>query len=336
MGRAMVAALATGAMLATWTASSYAAPAFAAQTAHRRATARRPAASTDQVKNLFWQPNDLVQGSPAFFTVELLRPARRVSATWTGKTLSFFHTRNPRIWYALAGADLEVQPGSYPMEISAALTNGRVAHSMKKIDVGVGTFGTGEVTVPENYVEPNAQEQRQIASDQKLKDGAFAHDTPQPLWSGNFVPPVSAKPTPSFGESRLLNEEHTSTHRGTDYPVPEGTPVVAANSGTVVLATSLYYEGNCVILDHGQRFFTIYMHLKQIDVHEGDGVEKGKRLGLSGATGRVTGPHVHLGVRWNGANLDPVKLLALTLPEMRETSRPEARRRAARRASRAR
>jgi murein DD-endopeptidase MepM/ murein hydrolase activator NlpD len=291
-------------------------------TATRRAA--RPAAQ-DEIKNVFWQPNDLQQGSPAFFTVEFLHPARRVTSNWIGKTLSFFRTKDPRIWYALAGADLETQPGSYDMQISATLTNGRAVHSIKKIDVGAGTFGTGDVNVPENYVEPNAEEQKQIASDQRLKDRAFAHDTPQPEWSGNFVPPVSAKPTPSFGESRLLNEERASTHRGTDYPVPEGTPVLATNSGTVVLATSLYYEGNCVILDHGQRFFTIYMHLKQIDVHEGDHVEKAKRLGLSGATGRVTGPHVHLGVRWNGANLDPVKLLALTLPAVHESAAPSAR-----------
>ena len=316
-----LAALATGALLLNGAAFD-----SLAQARHTRARPRSAASQPDAVKNLFWQPNDLLQGSPAFFTVEFVRPARRVTATWIGKTVTFFRTDNPRIWYALAGADLETQPGSYDLAISATLTNGRVAHSTKKIDVGAATFGTGEANVPENYVEPNEKEQQQIAADQKLKDRAFAHDTPEPLWSGNFAPPVSAKSTPSFGESRLLNEERTSTHRGTDYPVPEGTRVTAANSGTVVLATSLYYEGNCVIVDHGLRFFTIYMHLKQIDVHEGDTVEKGQRLGVSGATGRVTGPHVHLGVRWNGAYIDPVKLLDLTLPVIHKTS-------AARRAS---
>lgn len=310
---------------------------LSAQTGRGRArlSQTRSAPAQDAVKNIFWQPNDLVQGSPSFFTIEFARPVRRVSAVWIGKAITFFRTDNPRVWYALAGADLETQPDSYDLAISATLTTGRVVHSTKKIEVGAGIFGTGDVNVPENYVEPNTEEQRQIASDQKLKDRAFAHDAPRPEWSGNFAPPVTAKPTPSFGESRLLNEERTSTHRGTDYPVPEGTHVVAANSGTVVLATSLYYEGNCVVLDHGLRFFTIYMHLKQIDVHEGDRVEKGQRVGLSGATGRVTGPHVHLGVRWNGANLDPVKLLALTLPVVHELPASRrghpARRRASRR-----
>ena len=137
-----------------------------------------------------------------------------------------------------------------------------------------------------------------------------------PLWSGNFVPPVPAHATESFGESRILNEEKSSLHRGTDFPVPEGTPVVVSNSGRVVLAKEMYYEGQCVIIDHGQKLFTIYMHLSKTDVNVGDRLRKGDRIGLSGATGRVTGPHTHFGVRWNGAYLDPVKLLALTLPNI--------------------
>lgn len=96
---------------------------------------------------------------------------------------------------------------------------------------------------------------------------------------------------------------------------------MVSNSGTVVLASELFYEGNCVIVDHGQRFFTIYMHLSKIGVKVGDKLQKGERLGLSGQTGRVTGPHLHLGVRWNGAYLDPMKLLALTLPTLRAPQR---------------
>jgi murein DD-endopeptidase MepM/ murein hydrolase activator NlpD len=275
----------------------------------------RTSATNAAIKNVFWQPNQMQQGSVAFFTVELEHAPRRVTATWIGKTLSFFHTDDPKVWYALAGADLETQPGSYDLQVTAVLPSGKVARSVKKVDVAAGTFTTGAVDVPENYVEPNEDEKKQIAADEVLKTRAFAHMTAAPLWSGNFVPAVNAKSTPSFGESRILNEEKTSLHRGTDFPVPEGTPVVAANSGTVVLAKELYYEGNCVIVDHGQRFFTIYMHLSKIEAAVGDKVAKGKRLGLSGATGRVTGPHMHLGVRWSGAYIDPVGLLAMTLPK---------------------
>jgi murein DD-endopeptidase MepM/ murein hydrolase activator NlpD len=293
---------------------------FAAQnggTGHTaRHTSHATGAATDAaIKNVFWQPNQMQQGSVAFFTVELEHAPRRVTATWIGKTLNFFHTDDPKVWYALAGADLETQPGSYDLQVTAVLPSGKVARSVKKVDVAAGTFTTGAVDVPENYVEPNEDEKKQIAADEVLKTRAFAHVTAAPLWSGNFVPAVNVKATPSFGESRILNEEKSSLHRGTDFPVPEGTPVVATNSGTVVLAKELFYEGNCVIVDHGQRFFTIYMHLSKMEVAVGDKVAKGKRLGLSGATGRVTGPHLHLGVRWDGANIDPVGLLAMTLPK---------------------
>jgi len=96
-----------------------------------------------------------------------------------------------------------------------------------------------------------------------------------------------------------------------------GTPVRAGNSGVVVLARPLYYEGNCVIIDHGHGLTTISMHFSRIDVHEGQHVVVGDQLGLSGATGRVTGPHLHWAVRWQGAYLDPAKLLRLDLSDVR-------------------
>jgi murein DD-endopeptidase MepM/ murein hydrolase activator NlpD len=193
---------------------------------------------------------------------------------------------------------------------------GRVIHSLKKVDIGAANFRSGPVEVPENFVEPDAASKKQIAADQALKNRAFSHLIPTPQWSGDFVTPVQAKPTDSFGMTHIFNKELSSTHRGEDFPVNEGAPVVVSNSGTVVLAKELFYEGNCVIVDHGQRFFTIYMHLSKIDVKAGDKLGNGERLGLSGQTGRVTGPHLHMGVRWNGAYLDPTKLLALTLPKV--------------------
>jgi hypothetical protein len=284
-----------------------------ARAAHRA----RPEAEASTIRNLFWEPNQLQQGSPAFFSVELDRAPVHVSATWLGKTITFFRAPdNPKLWHALAGDDLGTQPGNYDFVLTAVLSGGRVAHLTKSITVAPGDFKTGDITVPENYVNPSEAEQKQIAGDEVLKRRAWAHSGPHPLWSGDFAKPVSAPSTPSFGESRILNEERASLHTGTDFPVKEGTPVVVANSGTVVLTRDLFYEGNCVIVDHGQDLFTVYMHLSRIDVREGDHLEKGARIGLSGASGRVTGPHVHVGVRWSGGWLDPVQLLALTLPKL--------------------
>jgi murein DD-endopeptidase MepM/ murein hydrolase activator NlpD len=102
-----------------------------------------------------------------------------------------------------------------------------------------------------------------------------------------------------------------------DFRAATGTPVHAGNSGVVVLARPLYYEGNCVVIDHGLGLFTISMHLSRIDVHEGDHVVIGQLLGLSGATGRVTGPHLHWAVRWQNAYLDPAKMLRMDLTNVR-------------------
>lgn len=273
-------------------------------------------------KNVFWQPNELQQGSVAFITVELDRIPLRVTGKWIGKDLAFFKSDNPKIWYALAGADLETQPGTYDLALTAVMVGGRVIHSLKKVDISAANFRSGAVDVPENFVEPDAASKKQIAVDQVLKNRAFSHLIAAPQWSGNFVKPVNAKPTDSFGMTRIFNEELSSTHRGTDFPVNEDTPVVVSNAGTVVLAKELFYEGNCVIVDHGQRFFTIYMHLSKMEVKAGDKLRKGRRLGLSGQTGRVTGPHLHMGVRWNGAYLDPTKLLGLTLPKLLPVASP--------------
>jgi murein DD-endopeptidase MepM/ murein hydrolase activator NlpD len=115
----------------------------------------------------------------------------------------------------------------------------------------------------------------------------------------------------------MFNGKLASIHKGMDFRAPMGTPVRAANSGVVVLARKLYYEGNCVIIDHGLGLFTLSMHFSRIDVREGQRVAKGDRLGLSGATGRVTGPHLHWAVRWNDAYLDPAKVLRMDLSAVR-------------------
>ena len=276
------------------------------------------------IKDVFWQPNELQQGSVVFITVELERVPLRVTGKWIGKDLAFFKSDNPKIWYALAGADLETQPGTYDLTLTAVMAGGRVIHSLKKLDISAANFRSGAADVPENFVEPDAASKKQIAADEVLKNRAFSHLIAAPQWSGGFVTPVKAKPTDSFGMTRVFNEELSSTHRGTDFPINEGAPVVVSNSGTVVLAKELFYEGNCVIVDHGQRFFTIYMHLSKLEVKPGNKLGKGERLGLSGQTGRVTGPHLHMGVRWNGAYLDPTKLLGLTLPHLGSEKRKAA------------
>jgi murein DD-endopeptidase MepM/ murein hydrolase activator NlpD len=134
---------------------------------------------------------------------------------------------------------------------------------------------------------------------------------PQRLWSGPFARPVPGRATSIFGTRSIFNGKPRSPHGGADFLSPAGTPIRAPNGGRIVLARDLYFSGNTVVIDHGLGLFSLLAHLSVIDVHEGDIVVTDAVVGRVGATGRVTGPHLHWAVRASGARVDPLSLLAL-------------------------
>ena len=205
-----------------------------------------------------------------------------------------------KVWYGIAGASLETRPGSYPLELRAATITGKEITFQKRITVGKGKYHSIVASVPKQYTEPNAEQLREISQDKTLKEHAFAQLTPDREWAGSFHPPVKAHISDVFGTSRTFNGRVQSVHQGLDYAVPAGTPVAALNSGTVLLAQPLFFEGDCVVLDHGQGLLTLYMHLSKIEVKRGEHITSGQQVGLSGGSGRATGPHLHVAVRWQG------------------------------------
>jgi murein DD-endopeptidase MepM/ murein hydrolase activator NlpD len=120
--------------------------------------------------------------------------------------------------------------------------------------------------------------------------------------------------TAAFAGTRRFNSGPAKTHRGADFGAPQGTPVKAINSGRVILAESLFYDGNMVTIDHGQGLLSLYLHLSKMNVKEGDTVSAGQTIGASGSTGRSSGPHLHLQVKLSGTDIDPLDLMALKLP----------------------
>jgi len=270
-------------------------------------------------------PAVVVAGSPELIRVRL--PATvdgaLLEGALLGQKLQFFRGRDGRAWYALAGVDVKAAAGSSTLQITAHTAAGAAVEDRPAIDLSrtveilPAHYRTSTLTVAPKFVEPGPDELVRIKDERALKDKVFAASAAQPLWSGAFRAPVHAPPTDSFGTRRTFNGELASIHEGMDFRAVTGTPVRAGNSGVVVLAQPLYYEGNCVVIDHGLGLFTISMHLSRIDVHEGDRVIAGQRIGLSGATGRVTGPHLHWAVRWQNAYLDPAKLLRMDLSGVR-------------------
>jgi murein DD-endopeptidase MepM/ murein hydrolase activator NlpD len=230
----------------------------------------------------------------------------------------FFASPDHRTWFALAGIDVEVHPGNYPLMIDATLKDRTHRTLRKDVDVEEAPYEKVPLSVPDKFVEPNAAALKKIAADKLVRDKAFTNSAAKPQWSGNFRPPLHLAPqSDSFGNQRIFNGKLDSVHRGLDYRAKMRTPVAAINSGRVVLARPLYYEGGCVVIDHGLGLMSIYMHLSKIEVSVGKKVRRGQIIALSGATGRATGPHLHLGVRWEGSYLDPARLFQIQMPQVR-------------------
>ena len=261
-----------------------------------------------------WQPQRLVNGAPVMFRV--VPPARLASleGKWNAHQVVFSFDPASKLWFALAGISLETRPGSYALELTGTLNDGRKISFSRKVIVERAKYPSIAVTVARQFTEPSAEQLQQIAQDKTVKENAFRTVEPQREWSGAFRPPVEARVSDVFGTRRTFNGKVQSMHQGLDYAVPAGTPVSALNSGTVLLARPLYFEGNCIVLDHGQGLLTLYLHLSEFKVKEGEHVAAGQKIALSGGSGRATGPHLHVAVRWQGVYLNPATLLSLKVP----------------------
>jgi len=263
------------------------------------------------------QPARLLNGAPVLFQVKTPARLDALSGTWLGHHIDFSFDASTRTWFALAGVSLETAPGKYTLELTGIPAAAKAPLTFTRVlTVARATYPKikVELTVEKKFTEPTPEQLQQIEEGKKIKQDYLNRVTPDRKWSGSFTAPAVAPISDVFGSQRIFNGKAQSPHLGLDFRVPAGTPVVAMNSGTVLLARPLYFEGNFVVLDHGQGLLTLYLHLSEFKVKEGDVVKRGDVIGLSGGTGRATGPHLHVAVRWQGVNLDPARLMQLQLP----------------------
>ena len=235
---------------------------------------------------------------------------RGVEARWEGHRVPF--VRRGAAWVAVVGVDLDAKPGAHAAELTFRYDDGHTRTASETVTVQRQQFLTTKLTVEDRYVELSDEDAAR-ASDEARETGAiYATLTPERYWDEPFLAPIrGAKDGRNFGHRRVFNGQPRAPHSGADLKADVGTPVYAANRGRVVLAKDLFYSGNAVFVDHGLGLYTIYLHLSKIEVAPGAIVERGQRLGLAGATGRVTGPHLHWGVRIVDARVDPFSLLRL-------------------------
>lgn len=263
------------------------------------------------------QPSRLLNGAPVLFQVKSPAKLDSLTGIWLGHQFTFSYNRTTNTWFALAGVSFDTKPGVYTLELAgeAATTKSplQFRHTFTVARAHYPEIKV-ELAVEKKFTEPNPEQQAQIADSVKLKQEYLGRVTPDREWNGNFTAPVNAATSDVYGSRRIFNGVAQREHQGLDYRVPTGTPVAAMNDGTILLARFLYFEGNCVVIDHGQGLLSLYFHLSEIKVKEGDPVKRGEEIGLSGGTGRATGPHLHVAVRWQAIYLDPARLLQMSLP----------------------
>lgn len=253
------------------------------------------------------------QGSLLLVTLKSAIPLAEVKADWDGRTVPFWReAESDAIQSGLVGVDLEKAPGTYQLKVAGQTATGaKVACSMTLV-VKAGRFATEKLHVGKQFVEPSPEQIKRADEERKRLREIFDRVTPERLWNGSFRVPLDGVSTgTNFGRRRVLNGQVGSPHGGVDFPATTGTPVHAAQHGRVVLAEELFFSGNTVVVDHGLGIYTFYGHLSEIAVKVRDAVEAGAILGKVGATGRVTGPHLHWGLTVERARVDPLQIVRL-------------------------
>lgn len=255
-----------------------------------------------------------VNGSPVLFRVKTDQALKSLAGTWLGHRVAFSFDLSNGEWYGFAGIDLATKAGRHALQLEGALTVGGRSAFTEFVTVRSAQYPSSRLRVARKFLDPDAETLERIKEEQAIKREVFRRVGSNRLWNGDFVAPVNNIVTEPFGVRRVFNGKLQSTHQGLDFRAALGTPVKAMNSGEVILAREMFFEGGLVVVDHGQGLLTMYLHLSEFKTAEGDRVAKGQVIAMSGATGRVTSEHLHVAVRWQGEYLDPGTLLTMKLP----------------------
>lgn len=204
-------------------------------------------------------------------------------------------------WVAVIGIPLDTEPGEVIVSIDGESST---------IAIAAHAYREQRITVENNsFVNQTEEQLDRIWSERKIIDAVLTSFTDVAVDGISLAPPVPGKQSPSFGYRRFFNDQPRSPHKGMDISAASGEPIRAPRDGRIAATGNYFFNGNTVLIDHGQGFITMYCHLSEIAVEEGAIVEPGKIIGAVGATGRVTGPHLHFGTYLNGTAVDPAILL---------------------------
>lgn len=259
-------------------------------------------------------PSKVGEGQPFLIRLTSDQPLDSVSVNWLGKQVvpSISVWNNRHVALAMLGTDvLNAKPGKKELVVMASI-DGKENTFRRTILITPVDYPKQELTLPSKMVTPPASVYDRIKADRVATSKAKGTISPQRLWRLPFERPVKGKITSLYGLKRILNGKPKNPHRGLDFRSPMGNPVKSTADGIVILVGDHYYAGNSVYVDHGNGVVSMYFHLSKPIVQEGDKVQRGQAIGLSGMTGRATGPHLHFSVSVLGKLVDPEPLFQNT------------------------
>jgi Peptidase family M23 len=256
-------------------------------------------------------PKVVKQGEACLIRVPGSVSPRPIALGFQGRRIPLAFTEQTGNHEGLIGIDMGAQPSTYELKVIAKDRGSDLHLTSLSLKVEKVEFGVEKLTLPSSMVDLDRKTQVRVSQEEKLLTALFGTFREERLWEGAFICPVEGELSGAFGVSRIINGQPRSPHSGIDLRAKEGTPVLATAGGVVVLARPLFFSGNSVILDHGWGFYSMYFHLSEVLVRDGERVAKETRLGRVGSSGRSTGPHLHWGIRMNGARVDPLSLLKL-------------------------
>lgn len=254
-------------------------------------------------------PASVGVGEPFLVRLESDRPLASAQLEWLGRTtdLAVFRTAGGYEAVALLGAGLDDPTGDAVLVVQATGEDG-TQRLERTVTVEHRDFPEQQLTVEPKYVTPPKETMERIWAEKARVLKVIHARTRAQYLKRPFVRPVSGVVTSDFGLRRVFNGEPRKPHKGVDLRGAQGTPVKAFAAGRVALTGDLYFAGNCVYIDHGQGVVSVYVHLSKIGVREGQVVEAGQVVGRVGATGRVTGPHLHFGLYVLDKAVNPLPL----------------------------
>ena len=256
-------------------------------------------------------PAEVGVGQPFLVALESSGELSEVRFVWFGREISVRPMHRDGAWRAeaLLGTDVgQDEPGERQV-VARAMANGREVSTRASVRVTAVAYPEQHLSLPPAMVTPPAEVLERIARDREAARAALATMTGERLWRLPLLRPVPGDVSSAYGLRRVLNGQPRAPHRGVDFRGPEGQGVAAVADGRVVLAADQYYAGKSLFIDHGQGVVSVYFHLSEIIARPGQLVLAGEIVGLVGATGRVTGPHLHFGLALQGRYVDPMSLL---------------------------